>query len=63
MRNDPEELMGCLHLTGSRVATNPRDKLFGLAGLIRIVIGIDYSLSKPDLYVKFSGYIANICRT
>ncbi|RYP13688.1 hypothetical protein DL765_006770 [Monosporascus sp. GIB2] len=59
LSDDLKELMGCLHLTGSRVATDPRDKLFGLAGLIRIGIDIDYTLSAPDLYVKFSSYVAN----
>jgi hypothetical protein len=52
-------LLGCLLLTQNREASDPRDKIFGLAGLVRIVIDIDYSLSTPQLYKEFSAYIAN----
>lgn len=51
---DIEQAIDCVGLASGRRATDPRDKLFGLAALVDIGVEIDYNMSTKDLYIAFA---------
>ncbi|KAK7417423.1 hypothetical protein QQX98_004542 [Neonectria punicea] len=55
--SDAVRTLDCLGNASSRKATDPRDKLFGLAALVNIGVDINYNMSTKDLYVVFSKWV------